>query len=739
MAFYGSSAANLSPILFKGNLFSNGVNIIFHSDISYSMNLIPGGSVNYRTPREDQPGEIGPGAKSTMFYDGLFPTYFHRALLTNKVGSRLQSSPNLYGYFDATLRQTPSTQSLSENTETYTFNRQVILGDSNYSNYQTFKDLWSENYIDNDQGVFTQEDTFNITSKLASESTQTRFADIDIPNNPGQLSEDVHGNIWSLYYSGTESDPADINNKAYQLTEGLVESSYFGFNLDQIPRRNLATYYITASNEQENTAGSLLGIGITTKNNVGYNTDKYLFNNGGVYVRRYDHYYLDPNFNPDVTDDGSTYTNEVFERWFNEVAVPLPLGIDTNGQDEDAPGVNWFQGGNGDDALENLGGTPRIAPSVGLTDPAYADVDIAGTPGSDKSAFWGPVFEIDRLRSDISDYSLMIIGYFAPQKTGTFRFKLQSNGASFLWIGTDDESGGGINGSTKNSKVYSGWTVSNATIACPTTADERYDIIETGTAGNDARKTPFESESSEIDLTANRFYPFRIIIGNPKEGNNTFPSSGNIVSADLDSNSSFLRLLFDTDENSGTENYDVNGTGYFFGGTQVWEEGSLFFRPPIEIEERRIEQEVLKRNLRVIGISGYDSDDGYDAVFFKGAGQYIYANLTETDFTFTPSTNSPTVGNWRFADYFDPINYTISYDTQVQQQVNAVKGDIGLSSGAEFNVTKLNDRYSIELIPGSEGSDFRINDKFTIFQNLSSGNLSPSSPSRHLLLLLIDC
>ena len=66
MAFYGSSAANLSPILFKGNLFSNGVNIIFHSDISYSMNLIPGGSVNYRTPREDQPGEIGPGAKSTM-------------------------------------------------------------------------------------------------------------------------------------------------------------------------------------------------------------------------------------------------------------------------------------------------------------------------------------------------------------------------------------------------------------------------------------------------------------------------------------------------------------------------------------------------------------------------------------------------------------------------------------------------------------------------------------------------
>ena len=114
MAFYGSSVANLCPILFKGNLFSQGVNIIFHSDISYSMNLSGSGNANYTSPRTDQYSgtNIGAGSTVTMFYDGIFPSFLHTDLLFKKVG--LLDSPNLYSYVDQTLREKSFTQSINK-------------------------------------------------------------------------------------------------------------------------------------------------------------------------------------------------------------------------------------------------------------------------------------------------------------------------------------------------------------------------------------------------------------------------------------------------------------------------------------------------------------------------------------------------------------------------------------------------------------------------------------------------
>ena len=199
MALYGSSVANLSPILFRGNLFSEGVNLVFYTDISYSMNFDPNGNVNYDSDRPSL-GNIGAGSTTSIFYDGLFGAKLQSELLNSNVGN---SSPNLYTYFDQTLRIKSGTQDIILDTEVYRYSQSIIIADSNYSTSPKLKDLWVTNYIDNDQGQLVPGTTnFNIASKISG-STANRFSGFDVSENPGQFSEDVHGNLWSLYYSGS--------------------------------------------------------------------------------------------------------------------------------------------------------------------------------------------------------------------------------------------------------------------------------------------------------------------------------------------------------------------------------------------------------------------------------------------------------------------------------------------------------------------------------------------------------
>jgi hypothetical protein len=720
MAFYGSSVANLSPILFRGNLFSEGVNIVFFTDVSYSMNLDSSGVSNYTSPRTSPGGNISVGSTVSMFYDGIFPSTLQNDLYTLKVGAQFQSSPNLYTYIDQTFRSKSFTQSLTLNTETTTFPNHFIVADSNYFNERSFKNLWKNQYINSDEGVFNLGSLrYNIASKVSSESTATRFSSFDTIDNPGQYSEDVHGNIWSFYYSG--SNNASVNN----ITEGSVNTSYIGQFLNTPIRRNLPTYVIAASNEQENTASNLIGIGISTKNNVGYTTDKYKYNSSGFYVRRYRGYFLD---DPDSPDPESS-----IESWFTNKAIPLPLGNTTTGEFEDAPGMNWFINGTPNStatAAADLGGQPKIiyegytggGTAVLNTDPSYAGIEIPNsqiTPATQnlsstiqKGGFWGPIFEIDRLRSDISNYTIMIVGYFAPQISGSFTFRIQSTGTSCFWIGSDAT---GIDGFGPDSKVYSGYTVSNSTITCPDNSGTRDNLLQNPDSDlNDV----FSVTSANLNFTSGRYYPFRLILGNPNVGTNNFTPDGSLNFSTSLINPSFVRLLFDVNSASGTgskeNSYVLNGSGYFFGGREVWEEGSLFFRPPIQTVTRTIEEEVQYRNLRVIGISGYESNDGYDAVFVKKAGQeYIYANLSKYSYTFTTSQNPPST--WRFANYFKSIEYSITDSTSgFTRQNNTVTEDTTVGTGASFKIDKLNDRYIIQVRPGFAGTDYRIGDKFTI-------------------------
>lgn len=799
MAFYGSSVANLCPILFKGNLFSEGVNIVFHSDISYSMNLASDGLVDYNDARQTQSGNIGAGSTLTMFYDGIFPAFLHKELISKKIG--LSDSPNLYTYVDQTLRFKGVSQSIvGSGSEILEFDPYMILGDANFDQYYKFKNTWSNNYIDEDEGTY-----------LPNAPTPTRFQQLyrtaNAPfgvfdrtvnletnsNSPGIFSEDVHGTIWSLYYSNSSQITSNI-------TEGRVNTSKIGKYLNSIQRRDIPTYLITASNEQENTSPSLInqsgvGIAVSTKNFVGYTTSKYTFNEPGFYFRRYRGYFegqlntngsggsVNPSFTGGVEVSGTTFASEQFQEFFNSLATPLPLGTISTGNLRDDPGCNWYvngteEGGNFGDSPEgilgirNLGGTevvnrsfyipgttprqdgytnppkPSSPSSTGLTGSGYGDIDILNHPNrfnrftsttnTEKGGFWGPVQYIDRFRSDIQGYSAMAIGYFQPLSSGIYRFRLQSVGASFLWIASDSTSTGQIDQTSVNN-VYNNWRETTANILCPSSASIRYQIREADSGGNQAQRRAVYDEESVVNLqmTGGRFYPFRVIMGNPAigSGDPTFPSDGDLEFGTGTNNPSSLRLLF-TRPDDPTRTWQLSGDGFFFGGTKVWEEGSPFFPPPVTTVTRTIQEEIKYRDLRVIGISNYESDpvngETYDAVFVNSISpaSYKYLKLNKHEFSEVQLQDDPGTfegGNWRFASHFKPRNYGVQDDGSalVSQFPNQLRLDGGgnpttntVSIGASFSIDKLNDRYKISVVPGFEGTGYRIGDILNIDASL---------------------
>ena len=794
MAFYGSSVANLCPILFKGNLFSEGVNIIFHSDISYSMNLSGSGDADYNSPRTNQYSgtNIGAGSTVTMFYDGIFPAFLHSDLLFKKVG--LLDSPNLYSYVDQTLRRKSFKQSITgSGSELLEFDEYMILGDANFDQFYKFKNTWSNDYIDVDQGSYTPN---AVTPTRFQQLYRTADAPINVNNRvnnlesnvdlPGIYSEDVHGTIWSLYYSNNTQGTTNI-------TEGRVNTSRFGKYLNSFERRKIPTYLITASNEQENCSPSVInggvGIAISTKNFVGYTTSKYTFTQPGFFFRRYRGYFEGdlntnassggplPGFSQGVNiTGGNDFNQERFKEFFNDLAQPLPLGIDPTGDVRDAPGCNWYINGNeeGDfgfpgDILGNtdLGGTEVVDRTVfadddvgvtGYANPVnpfdipnsgYGDISLpnspnrynryANTTNTNKGAFWGPVTSIDRFRSDIQGYSAMAIGYFQPLNDGIYRFRLQSVGASFLWIAGDDDSVPAGTGQIDNnlvSEVYNNWDSTTANILCPTNSQVRYQIREADSGSNQALRRQVNTAESITDryMTGGRFYPFRVIMGNPAigSGNPEFPLDGDLEFGSGNDNPSVLRMLF-TRPDDPTKTWQLSGDGFFFGGSQVWEEGSPFFPPPIQQVQRTIQEELRYRDVRVIGISNYESDIipstgiKYDGVFVNSLSpaSYRYINLDRHEYSEISLAVSPETtagGLWRFGSHFKPISYGVQFDsslvTQYQNTQRNPPSENTVSAGASFTVNKLNDRYLIEVVPGYEGTGFRVGDTLNIDASL---------------------
>ena len=216
MALHGSASANLSPIFFKGNNRSLGVNLIIHQDRSGSM-----------------------GDVSQFYNDGIFIEALQDALLNEGIGEDLNEFPNLYAYFGTNTRRTPNTFSINNTRGTLNFSSSLsttfIRGESTGA---STKSIWSSYFN-------------NITSTVVNVCNEGGrlngfSADSDNSNSSGSpYSEDVHGNIWSVY-----TTPNLINSQV-----GGVYGSIIGSPV----RKGSTNIIITNSDEQSGAPSDMIG------------------------------------------------------------------------------------------------------------------------------------------------------------------------------------------------------------------------------------------------------------------------------------------------------------------------------------------------------------------------------------------------------------------------------------------------------------------------------------------------
>lgn len=199
MALLGSASSNLTPVLFKGNNRALGVNVLIHQDQSGSMNDV-----------------------AAFYSDGTFIGQLQDSLLNQKIGINTSAYPNLYGYFDLNSRNSTSSFTISNSQGSLSVTNSFILGQSTGA---ATTSIWTNNYINSINGF-----TVNICTDVAGSTSGGRLT------GTVQDSEDVHGNIWSIY-----TTPNAISTQ----TPGNF-GSVIGSNV----RKGSATIIITNSDEQ---------------------------------------------------------------------------------------------------------------------------------------------------------------------------------------------------------------------------------------------------------------------------------------------------------------------------------------------------------------------------------------------------------------------------------------------------------------------------------------------------------
>jgi hypothetical protein len=186
-----------------------------------------------------------------------------------------------------------------------------------------------------------------------------------------------------------------------------------------------------------------------------------------------------------------------------------------------------------------------------------------------------------------NDATWLIEGQFLAPTTGTYTFFLNTDDAGYLWIGDN---------------ALQGYTRQNSFI------------------NNGGLHGPIE-KSATINLVQGTSYPIRIIFGNQNQGGGnptelTFSFSGPGIAK------------------------RTNGTGYFFSR-------NVISAPPVERAINGQNGEMIFRRYRVIALSSYVSNDGFDGVLFYGpssAQPFGYVAFTGPDtYTITRSANAP---NW---------------------------------------------------------------------------------------------
>ena len=161
-----------------------------------------------------------------FYRDGSFIEELQNQLLNEKIGSDLESYPNLYSFFDTYSRNPSSAFKITNPRGSLTINQSFISGQSTGS---LTRNLWT-NYIVNISNHFV-----NICTDVAGTTTGGRLRSV-VNAYAGATSEDVHGNLWSIF-----TTPNAISTG----TPGR-----FGSVIGSSVRQGSVTVVITNSNEQ---------------------------------------------------------------------------------------------------------------------------------------------------------------------------------------------------------------------------------------------------------------------------------------------------------------------------------------------------------------------------------------------------------------------------------------------------------------------------------------------------------
>lgn len=222
MALHGSVVANLSPILFKGNNRSLGVNVIIHQDKSGSMDDV-----------------------SQFYNNGTFIGELQEALLNEKIGSDIGGYPNLYAYFGVYSRNPSSSFTITNPNGSLTINQAFMKGlDDKNSTIQE----WTNRYINN-----STNHVVNICTDVIGSTTGGRLTGYGNELGGGSpKSEDIHGSIWSIFTSP--------NAISFTSPNGISSGTpgRYGSIISSNVRKGSTNIVITNSDEQAGCPGPMI-------------------------------------------------------------------------------------------------------------------------------------------------------------------------------------------------------------------------------------------------------------------------------------------------------------------------------------------------------------------------------------------------------------------------------------------------------------------------------------------------
>lgn len=439
---------------------------------------------------------------------------------------------------------------------------------------------------------------------------------------------------------------------------------------------------------------------------------------------------------------GNDVTEE-FGRYFDLVALKWPTGnaerslagdggnVPTSLNPADPTALANYITSQGDGEWSN---DLVNSPGIQYKDQDDNLVTLLNPSGNDTSD--GIITQIKELRSEIDNYSIMIYGYFVPQKSEVHTFRLDSYEISFLWFGEGAVSRDPTTG-------ISNWTGTSANASSFGTGSER-ELISNNyypsqfleSVGGDSRE--FITPTS---LTAGKYYPIRILMGNRGDWISDSPIAARNDWENAENNfrqGTSTATGFNDPDNPGSTNpsaltfkfkaasdpsFRTDGRGFFFGGNLVSQVGSEFNPSPATRTIRTLTQELNKRNVSVVSFSGYKSPEtsitkNYDGVFFPSPTVYQYVRFTsETEFE---SVILPTAPDWVFDNYFDDVPYLLT--SPELQVVNTETNDV-TGTGLELSINRNNSEYNITI--SNPGDGYKIGDRFFV----SSADLGqPSAP-----------